>query len=373
MKQHEPLKKILSLSRPHWDQDSTRSTVREGFSKALRCRTPQMGAEVYASDAEERVVYHTCKSRSCSSCGYRATANWQRGWWATLPDTNYKGVTFTMPKELWPLFRDNRRLAHALPILAAKLMEARIRAHHGVSIGVLAVLHTFNGQLEFNSHVHTMVTGGGLHRTSNTWVSRTYIEQKGLMQAWRRGVVALLHAALEAGQLCTDLTPEQIDELLRFQANRPWVMKIQSFRSKEHFLRYAGRYVRRPPIAQRRIMRISNETVTFWAKDKKLGRRVAINCSLDEFVDRWAQHIPERYQHAVHSFGLFAPRTLRLSRAAVFAILGQQARPRPRPRRWAESIKRDFGHDPLIDSAGNRMRWVRRIPPGTIIQSCSVA
>jgi hypothetical protein len=34
-----------------------------------------------------------------------------------------------------------------------------------------------------------------------------------------------------------------------------------------------------------------------------------------------------------------------------FAILGQQQRARPKPRRWADSIKRDFGYDPLLDKA----------------------
>jgi hypothetical protein len=34
---------------------------------------------------------------------------------------------------------------------------------------------------------------------------------------------------------------------------RRWSIKIQSFNSEEHFLEYAGRYVRRPTIAQRRI------------------------------------------------------------------------------------------------------------------------
>jgi hypothetical protein len=93
---------------------------------------------------------------------------------------------------------------------------------------------------------------------------------------------------------------------------------------------------------------------------------------LEEFVDRWAQHIPERYQHAVHSFGLFAPRTLKQTSAAIFAILGQEPRARPKARRWADSLKRDFGHDPLLDGEGKRMRWVRRMPPrGTILQSIS--
>jgi Putative transposase len=183
------------------------------------------------------------------------------------------------------------------------------------------------------------------------------------MEGWRRAVIALLRAALRAGRLYTTMDVAQMEEMLTQQENRWWSIKIQSFTSKEHFLRYAGRYVRRPPIAQRRIADVGERTVTFWFKDKKLRRRVFVQCSLEEFIDRWTQHIPERYQHAVRSFGLFGPRSLTQTSAAIFVILGQERRPRPRPRPWADSLKRDFGHDPLLDQTGKRMKWVRRLAP----------
>ena len=62
-----------------------------------------------------------------------------------------------------------------------------------------------------------------------------------------------------------------------------WSIKIKFFEDKWHFLQYAGRYVRRPPIAQRRITWIGQRTVGFWYKDKKLRRRVEVHCSLNEF------------------------------------------------------------------------------------------
>lgn len=363
MKYHNPLSQILSRARPHWDHDQTRPSVRWAFNRALLCRTPTLGAEVYASNSQERTFYHTCKSRPCSSCGYRATAQWQRERWAALPDALYKGITFTMPDVLWPFFRDNQLLAQALPALAAKVIQARVSAKYGLRVGVIAILHTFNGQLEFNSHVHTLVTGGGLYGSSDTWAPRVYYERDALMEAWRRAVIALLRAALRAGQLCTKLAVDHVEALLTQQENRWWSIKVQSFQSKEHFLRYAGRYTRRPPIAQHRITCVRPQTVGFWYKDKKLHRRVDVQCSLEEFIDRWAQHIPERYQHAPRSFGLFSPRSLRQTSAAVFAILGQKQRPRPKIRRWADSLKRDFGRDPLLDQTGRRMKWVRRIAP----------
>jgi len=363
MKYHHPLKQILSQARSSWDRDEIPATVRRVFGKALQCRTAELGAEVYSSENQELILYHTCKSRACPSCGYRASVEWLRERWAALPNALYKGITFSMPDVLWPLFRDNPPLAKALSALAAKVIQTRTSAKYGLRVGVIAILHTFNGELRFNSHVHTMVTGGGLHGSFDIWVSRVYYDRDLLMKSWRKAVIALLRAALQAGQLRTELTVDQMEDLLTHLEKCWWSIKIQSFEDKGHFLQYAGRYVRRPPIAQRRITWIGERTVRFWTKDKKLRRRVEVQCSLEEFIDRWAQHIPERYQHAVRNFGLFAPRALRQTSAAIFAILGQERRPRPKPRRWAESIKRDFGRDPLLDQTGKRMKWERRLAP----------
>jgi hypothetical protein len=363
MKYDHPLKEILSHSRLYWDRQEVRTAVRRVFNKALQCRTPELGAEVYSSENQELVLYHTCKSRACPSCGYRATVQWLRERWAALPDALFKGITFTMPNQLWPLFCDNPHLAKALSPLAAGLVQARVSAKYGLRTGVIAILHTFNGKLEFNSHVHMMVTAGGLHGSSNTWVSRVYYERDALMEAWRKAVIALLRAALRADQLRTELTVDQTEDLLTHLEKCWWSVGIQSFEDKGHFLQYAGRYVRRPPIAQRCITWMGERTVRFWYKDKKLCRRVEVQCSMEEFIDRWVQHIPECYQHAVRRFGLFAPRALSQTTAAIFAVLRQERRPRPKPRPWADSIKRDFGFDPLLDQKGRRMTWARRLAP----------
>jgi hypothetical protein len=363
MKYEDPLNQILSKTRPHWDRDETRTAVRQAFRKALQCGTAELGAEVYASQNQELILYHTCKSRACSSCGHRANVQWLRQRWAALPNVSYKGIVFTMPDSLWHFFRDNPPLAKSLPALAAEVIKAQVGLRRCLRVGVIAILQTYNGKLEFNSHIHTMVTAGGL--SADKWVSSVYCESDLLMQSWRKAVITLLLRALRAGKLRTELTANQVEDLLTHLERCWWNIKFQSFVNKLHFLRYGGRYLRRPPIAQRRIRRIGKRTVRFWCKDKKLRRRIEMECSMGEFIDRWAQHIPERYQHAVRSFGLFAPRTLSQTEAAIFVILGQERRRRPKPRPWAESIEKDFGHDPLLDRAGYRMKWVRRLAPKT--------
>ena len=364
MRYKHPLKTILRENRNLWDGESTRPAVRSAFNKALECGTAALGAEVYSSDVEERVVFHTCKGRACSSCGARATSRWQRERWAALPDLRYKGITFTMPDVLWPFFRD-RQLARLLPVLSAKTVQAWVRAKFGLKIGVIAIPHTFNSRLEFNAHVHVIVTAGGLEM-SGKWRSSVYYEVDSLTHYWRKGIIQLLRASLRAGTLHTDLPAKKVEETLLREENRWWSVKLQSLGSKEHFLRYAGRYARRPPIAQRRITEISTQGIHFWAKDRRLRRRTIVRLTPGEFLAAWMQHIPEHYEHAVRSFGLFAPRAIRAGSAAAFTILDQSPRPRPRPLSWSSSIKRDFGWDPLLDRQGNRMTWNRRIAPQTV-------
>jgi hypothetical protein len=247
MKYRHPLKRILTETRPSWDQDRARDSVRRVFASALQCRTPELGAEVYASDDQELILYHTCKSRGCSSCGNRASIQWRRERWAALPTKSDHGITFTMPNVLWPFFRDNPALCKALPVLAAGIIQVQATTRHGLRVGVMAILHTFNGRLEFNSHVHTMVTPGGLHNSSEVWVSGIIYDRDALMRSWRRAIIAILRAAAQAGQLVTRISSPQLEQLLSQQEKRWWSINVQSFEDKQHFLKYAGRYTRRPP------------------------------------------------------------------------------------------------------------------------------
>jgi hypothetical protein len=363
MKYKDPHKQILFLNRSYWDRDETNLWVRATFLNTLHCRTAAKGGRVFASTTEEKIFFNPCKSPACSSCGYRAGEKWRIERQAALPNVVYHGITFSMPDVLWCIFHDNPRLAKALPALAATVIQTRACLSSGAQAGIIAILHTFNGKLEFNSHVHTVVTAGGLR--GDSWVSSIFYGRDPLMKGWRKAVIRLLRAALESRRLQTGLTPEEVRRLLGEQENRWWSIRIQTLNSVTQFLQYAGRYIRRPPIAGYRITYIGERDVTFWYNDKREHQRKYITCSQQEFIDRWAQHILQRYQHSVRNFGLFAPRSLGQTSTAIFNLLRQVKRPRPKLRPWALALKQDFGHDPLVDSKGERMKIVRSLPPAT--------
>jgi len=297
------------------------------------------------------------------SCGYRATLLWQRQQWADLPDIPYKGVTLTMPAVLWPIFRQNRRLLHDLPALGAAVIQQWAKNRHGVRVLLMVVPHTFGRHLNFNPHLHILVSAGGLRESDDRWVATLRFHRRVLMHMWRYAVITYLRLALEAGLLASDLSANDLKRVFTTQYERWWNIDIASFQSKEHFLRYSGRYVRRPPIAQRRFVKITDREVQFWTKDLKKKQRVITRYSAEEFVVALAQHVLDRYRHAIRYFGLLAPGSKGRTYAGLYVVLGQKKLRRPRRLHWAESLRRDFGVNPLVDSQGRAMSWVGRQKP----------
>jgi len=362
MRYKNPIKQILISARSVWDSPESRTAVRHNFDKMVKCGTLALGAQIFSSDTEEKLVPHTCKARPCPSCGHRATLLWQREQWCALPDVKYAGIVFTMPSEFWPVFQQNRHLLHDLPKLAAAVIQRWVKLRYGVRVLIMVMPHTFGSLLNFNAHLHMLVSRGGIEESQGRWVDDITFDKTKLMPMWRFAVVAFLREALNARVLSSDLSSRDLRTLIADQY-RWWSVHIDEFTSKEHFLRYAGRYVRRSPIAQHRIVLITEREVHFRCKQKKDGKKwwVTVRCSISEFIAMLAEHVPDRYRHGVRRFGLLAPRTQARTSAALVTILKQQKRPRPRRLSWAFSIRRDFGVDPLTDSKGRPMRWVGRL------------
>jgi len=360
MLRNQSLKQILIDTREYWDHSGTRSSVRENFLKIVECGTLALGAEIFASETEQVLVCHTCKSRTCPSCGYRATGLWQEELEAILPDVSYVGINFTMPSIFWPIFRQNRHLLNDLPAVAASAIQRWVENKYGVSVLLIVVPQTFGGLLNFNPHLHMLVSAGGLQESENIWIP-LHFDIRELMQMWRLALSAYLWVALQAKALRSDLSTEQLKKVLKEQYRRPWIIYVSHYMSKRKFLRYAGRYIRRAAIPLSHIVKIGDREVRLLVKDTKAKRRVELLWSKEMFVDTLAEHVPDRYRHAMRYFGLLASRPKRRTSAALFAVLKQEQRPRPAPLSWPELSFRTFGINPLIDSCGQHMYRVERL------------
>ena len=361
MPRNEKLKRILELTRDQWDNSETRSAVRSNFRKVLDCGTLALGAELYASENEARVVPHSCKSRSCPACGSKSTIDWQRQQFCRLPDGVFFQLVLTMPCEFSSVFKDNRHLLYDLPAVAGSVVQQWARAAHGADVFCVVVMQTFGGRLNWHPHFHILISAGGYKESEGRWIPCLQFNQTQLMELWRYGVVEYLSQALKASLIQSQLPVSEFRKMLRSQSGREWNIHLQSLGSKTRFLNYAGRYIRRLPLPQQAILRVSRTEVEFVAKDTRRKRREKRTLPIGELVALLGQHVADRYRNAARYYGLCASHSQNVS--AVFVLLGQERRRRPPRLRWAASLKKYFKIDPLLDHLGERMLWVGRRSP----------
>ena len=358
-----PIKQILIDTRVYWDHDRTPAHIRENFIKVIQCGTSALGAEVYASATESKLVFHTCKSKFCTSCGQRATEAWQQDLQTILPDIRYLGILLTMPMEFRPILQQNRRLLHLVPAMGAEAIMQWAKARYGVRLFVIVVQQTFGGFLNFSPHLHVIVSAGGLDQATNRWIHRIDFDKAGLMRAWRYALIAFLAEALKRNLIRSSLSSKELMTMFEVQYKRAWKVMISWWGSKANGLKHDGRYIRRPPIAQHRLKRIGPDHVEYLAKDTANARFAARIYTNKELVEILIRHAPDRGRHAMRYFGLLSPRSKAQLWAGVFVLLRQRVRQHPPKPRWQWLRLRTFGIDPLLDSRGQPMHWVGQRAP----------
>ena len=282
---------------------------------------------------------------------------------AALPAIPYVNINLTMPRELWHIFQQNRHLLRDLPAVGAAAIQHWVHARYGARILVLIVQQTFGGLLTFHPHLHILVSAGGLEESAARWIDRLRFDKSELMRAWRYALIAYMAAALKAGLIKRLTGTEDIKMLFEAQYRRPWNIYIGRIMSKAQFLRYAGRYIRRPPIAQYRLQRTNDREVEYLAKDTRGKSVVKVRYSNEDFVKTLMEHVPDKFRHSMRYFGLLAPRSKHNTFSGLLTFLRQDRRPRPLRMGWANSLLKHFGVDPLIDSLGKPMVWIGRLEP----------
>jgi hypothetical protein len=229
---------------------------------------------------------------------------------------------------------------------------------YGIRPLILVVQHTFGRHLNFSAHLHMLVSAGGLSEAESRWIEGLTLNPVGFMKLWRHGVITYLRRAFKAGILQSDLKSWELRELLADKYQVGWHVDMQERISKRHFLGYAARHIRRPPIAQHRFQEIDGPVVKFLTKDTATKETVLDELPKEEFVQMLADHVPDKYLHSVRYYGLLAPHSRSRVFAIMFRLLHQKRRSRPRRLSWEEMILKYFGRNPLIDRRGQSMKYV---------------
>jgi len=321
-----------------------RPSVFVNVAKVFLCKTG-FGYQEFTcpkSCGHSQRIPFTCKSRFCSPCGKVQTDNWCKKYEATFLDVPYQHIVFTIPSLLWPIIQCNRQVGLNLLVKAAmQTVLDYTKNTHGYTPAVMAVIHTFGRDLKFNTHVHLLVSCGGLSKNKQKWIPNSYLHHKALKTIWRTKIMAAFREQI----------PNISSKLLNqaYSSAQDWYVHVgKKLGSAKKVVKYIGRYTKRPAIAQTRISSFENNQVTFWYEDHKEKQKINVTLSAQDFIKKLLPHIHDQNFKQIRYSGLLAPsiRTKALSTARF--LLGKGKAQLWFIDSWRQRIKDLTDADPLI-------------------------
>jgi Putative transposase/Transposase zinc-binding domain len=327
--------------------ERNRQWIRWPHIKALlaiaRCRTAALGGHIdECARCGHRATnsYNSCRNRHCPKCQTGARERWLEARRRELLPSRYVHVVFTLPSQLAPLARQNKKVIYDLLLRASAetLLEvARDPRHLGAEIGFFSVLHTWNQKLGLHPHAHCVVPAGGLSLDHTHWIpsrSRFFLPIQVLRRVFRGKFVAGLKHAFQhdqlhfSGELSLLAQPKIFASWLRTLFQTDWVVYCKPpFGGPEHVLQYLGRYTHRVAISNHRLISYADGQVTFrWRDSAHNNKQKRMSLTLDEFLRRFLLHLLPKGFVRIRNFGYLANRRRSTLLPLCFQLLGSRLR-----------------------------------------------
>lgn len=290
----------------------------------INCKTGAYGANV--SKCEDcghlQIHYNSCRNRCCPMCQALPKEKWMDKRREDVLDAPYFHVVFTVPQELNPLIYSNQQLLydalyHCVSATINELTEDT--KHLGAKVGYICVLHTWGSEMNYHPHIHVILLGGGL-TAKNQWRDKGkefFLPVKVMSKLFRGKYMDELKSLYEAKKLQFHGSSEKyrnryaFKELLHICYDKDWVPHCKkTFNGAQSVINYLGKYTHRIAISNHRIIRIDEDTVTYYVKDyREEGKWKEFTISGIEFIRRFLMHVPPKRFIRIRHYGLLCTRT----------------------------------------------------------------
>ena len=290
----------------------------------INCKTGAYGANVSVCEdcGHLQIHYNSCRNRCCPMCQALPKEKWMDKRREDVLDAPYFHVVFTVPQELNPLIYSNQQLLYAAlyHCVSATINELTAETKHlGAKVGYICVLHTWGSEMNYHPHIHIILLGGGLTAKYH-WRDKGeefFLPVKVMSKLFRGKYMAELKTLWEEEKLQFHGSSEKyrnhyaFKELLNICYEKDWIPHCKkTFNGAQFVINYLGKYTHRIAISNHRIIRMDEDTVTFYVKDyREEGRWKEHTVSGIEFIRRILMHVPPKRFERIRHYGLLCTRT----------------------------------------------------------------
>ena len=325
------------------------------------CRTAELGGHLKQCDTcgFEHPTYNSCRNRHCPKCQSLAKAKWLEKQISELLPVGYFHLVFALPHEFNRLILAHKKIGLSLLFKAVSetLLEFG-RRRFGGTVGIIAVLHTWDQTLKDHFHLHCLVPAGALSLDHSRWIEARpnfLFPVKALSRVFRGKFLDRLQQACAKGKI----PPANIE--IKADRQKSWVVYAKKpFGSPQTVLDYLGRYTHRVALSNERILSVQNGQVTLSYRDRKDGdKKKTVSLEAHEFIRRFLLHVlPDGFMRIRH-FGFLANRAKKHALPQCRKLLGLSA--------VLPELAKKSAHDLLLELSGIDLSRCPRCQKGTLI------
>lgn len=292
-----------------------RPNVFDEFQKMIDCHNKNLGFTAYQCPKCGDFIFvgNTCKSRSCTSCGYKYKLERVENIIQTAYNCNHRQIVFTIPKEFRKYFFLNLKRIDILFDAVNKTIYSLLNETYKKKRnkkkklykklekfmpGFFAFLHTFGRDLKFNPHIHVLIAEMKISDKSiKKW---DYFNFDALSKRFQK--------------ILTDLMLENIPEFTSSDARKSYLnhkngfyvyAEKKKFKNLKSGIEYVCRYCGRMPISENRIKSYDGENVTFWYNAHEDEEYHEITVSAVDFLKMLIEHIIPKNFKTIRYYGFY--------------------------------------------------------------------
>jgi predicted Zn-ribbon and HTH transcriptional regulator len=325
------------------------------------CRTAELGGHLKQCDTcgFEHPAYNSCRNRHCPKCQSLVKAKWLEKQTSELLPVGYFHLVFTLPHELNRLILAHKKILSALLFKAvSKTLLEFGRTRLKGTVGIIAVLHTWDQTLKDHFHLHCLIPAGALSVDHSRWIGTRpnfLFPVKALSRVFRGKFLDLL------AQACKQAEIPPASQGLKELQKKNWVVYAKKpFGSPQTVLDYLGRYTHRVALSNDRILALENGRVTFSYRDRRDKDQLkSMTLDAEEFIRRFLLHVlPDGFMRIRH-FGFLANRTKKHALPQCRKLLGLHPS--------VPQIPEKSAHNLLLELTGIDLSRCPRCQKGTMI------
>lgn len=318
---------ISQIFEDHWDKiDSEtknlilkyRPNAEKEVNKIIACHNKSLGASVYECPKCHDMIFvgHTCKSRLCTSCGYKYKLERVENILNTCYNCKHRQIVFTIAEELRPYFFCNfeeminilfdavtKTIYSLLNETYKKTKSSKTKKKYKIKAkytpGFIEFLHTFGRDIKWNPHIHVLIAeiklGGD--KVYKDW---NYFDYNALSKRFQKILLDLMSEKL--GKSFNEM---RRSSYINHKNGFYVYAEPKKFPNLKKGIEYVSRYCGRPAISENRILNYDGEFVTFCYNDHVDESYHEVKVTAIEFIKMLMRHLLPSNFKAIRYCGFY--------------------------------------------------------------------